>query len=77
MSQYCTYLPYMDRKSRMDVFGQEPLTWLYQNLKGKFRMADVLSQKCTVIYFDYKEDMELFILLWGEYLWSKDDLPNL
>ncbi len=77
MTEYITYLPYMDRNGKMEAYGHEPLIWLYKNFRGKFKMADAIDHKCTIIYFDHKEDMELFILMWGEYLWSKDALPNL
>ena len=63
------YLPYGNLKTD---YGAEPLKWLYFNLKGKFQFADSsMYPRHTLIQFDSKEDMELFILMWGEYLWKK------
>lgn len=78
MSHYIVYLPYMNMKDDIeDIFGHKPLAWLFKNFKGRFDLTDYLNKKCTCIIFDEKEDMELFILTWGECLWSIDDLPNL
>ncbi len=90
MIEFPTYLPYnhyfMNEKClntipsaypKNDEFGYKPLTWLSEDFKGKYRMADAPDIKCSIIYFEEKEDMQFFVLLWGEYLRSENDLPNL
>ena len=68
MTGNIVYLPYGNLKGD---YGQEPLKWLYFNMRGTFRFTDNSNLRCTEVQFDSKEDMELFILMWGEYLWRK------
>lgn len=60
------FLPY---KKLCD--GDMPFHWLCyhraeEKLKGNFSHIDTLTG--SYIFFDEKEDMEYFILMWGEYL---------
>lgn len=74
MTEYIAYLPFGDLKN---AYGADPLKWLFENFKGKFRLVNLENKNCSEIHFEEKQDMELFILTWGEYLWSKDDLSNM
>lgn len=63
---YSVFLPYAKIK-----FNEMPFHWLCYNLsekrlKGGFSYTD--AETGSNIFFDEKEDMELFILMWGEYL---------
>ncbi len=74
MTEYIAYLPFGDLKNE---YGAEPLKWLFEQFPGNFRFENLENKNCTQIYFEEKQDMELFILTWGEYLWNENDLSNL
>ena len=68
-SNHVTYLPYGDLQNR---YGEQPLKWLFENFEGDFTFVN-MENNCTKVQFKHEEDMQLFMLTWGEYLWSEEE----
>lgn len=65
--EYKVFLPY--RKFDEEI----AFHWLCYNrsekkFKGSFSYVETSNKRGSDIFFDEKEDMEHFILMWGEYL---------
>lgn len=60
------FLPYNGKR-----FDDPAFHWLCFNMKGKFKYADSRHEDDgpgSNIFFESKEDMQHFILMWGEHL---------
>ena len=67
---YQVFLPY-SKKGSDD--HEMPFHWLCyskseKKLKGSFTFTNDVVDKGSNIFFDEEEDMQLFVLMWGEYL---------
>lgn len=62
MTEYRVFLPFNDKEE----FNDPAFHWLCFHMKDKFEYNDTI--KGSLISFTLKEDMQHFILMWGEYL---------
>lgn len=69
MTEYKVFLPY--KRATLLPMNELPFNWLCysrseKTLKGSFVYVNVAGG--SDLFFEEKEDMQLFVLMWGEYL---------